>query len=90
MKLINYVCFGILVISTQAFCFYRGSEYMPPYEGRAGATYITPSRFGPVGYTKNTGWDSGNNQSCYANSYKNRNMPVRTMPVYTKPRIIQK
>lgn len=89
MKYVYFYCF-ISLIPINAFSWYGGSEYMPSYEGRAGAGYITPSRFAPIGYTKNTGWDSSD-ESCYQTVSENRRTSsARVVPAQTRVRIIQK
>ncbi len=54
----NWLMVALFTVATPAIAWYGGSSYTPSYEGRAGAGYITPSRFAPRAYNKNTGWNS--------------------------------
>lgn len=98
MKIVRYVLvFSLLLVTNCAFCWwwggtgYSGYGYTPSYQGGGGGGYITPSRFAPIGYTKNTGWDSGDSECRYQTVQGNGEFKtVRVVPVSTPVRIIQK
>lgn len=81
MNINKYLFIALIFASTNIVSFYGGSDYTPSYQGRAGAGYITPSRFAPLGYS-NGGWDSKDENSCNQNcrEYKPRTTNVKKYP----------
>lgn len=78
MKKRNYIALILVASSFTISGWWGGSSYTPSYQGGGGGGYITPSRFAPYAYTKNTGWDSGDGDNCHQTVvYETNQYPVK-------------